>query len=92
LIQTLQDTPNAIGAFSLANAISNQLPVNRLSLDNIAPTAESFAKGQYKMVRPIVVVWRKEPSPAVQGLIDFGFGAEGQKTLQDAGFVVTKAS
>jgi phosphate transport system substrate-binding protein len=92
LIQTLQDTPNSIGAFSLANAISNQLPVNRLSLDNIAPTAENFAKGKYKMVRPIVVVWRKEPSPAVQGLIDFSFGSEGQKTLQDAGFVVTKAS
>jgi phosphate transport system substrate-binding protein len=91
LIQTLQDTPNSIGTFSLANAISNQLPVNRLSLDAIAPTPENFANGKYKMVRPIVAVWGKQPSPATQGFLDFVFRSEGQKVLKDAGFVAAKA-
>jgi phosphate transport system substrate-binding protein len=89
LIQTLQDTPNSIGAFSLASAIDNQLPVNHLSLNGIAPKAENFANGKYKMVRPIVMVWRKAPSPAVQGLLDFASSIEGKKVLQDAGFVLT---
>jgi hypothetical protein len=34
-------------------------------------------------------VWRKAPSPAVQGLLDFASSIEGKKVLQDAGFVLT---
>jgi phosphate transport system substrate-binding protein len=92
LIQTLQDTPYSIGAFSLANALSNKLPVNRLSLDNIASTPENFANGKYPMVRSVVLVWSKTPSPATQGLLDFIFSSEGQKALKDAGFVAAKSS
>ena len=87
LIGTLQDTPYSIGAFSLAYSLINQLPVNRLSLNKVAPTLENFTKGQYPMVRHMGIVWDKAPSAATQGFIDFIFSPSGAKVLQQNGFV-----
>ncbi|MFB2982859.1 substrate-binding domain-containing protein [Microseira sp. BLCC-F43] len=87
LIQTLQDTPYSIGAFSLAYASINKLPVNRLSLNGVAPTALNFIKGEYPMVRQMGLVWDKVPSAATQRFIDFIFSPEGVKVLQNNGFV-----
>jgi phosphate transport system substrate-binding protein len=60
LIKTLQDTPSAIGAFSLAYAVINQLDVHRLSLNGVAPTLENFNQGKYLMVRQMGIVWNKK--------------------------------
>lgn len=87
LIQTLQDTPYSIGAFSLAYSSINQLPVNRLSLNGVPPTVENFIKGEYQMVRHMGLVWEKAPSAATQGFINFIFSPEGVKVLQQNGFV-----
>ncbi|NJR64615.1 MAG: phosphate ABC transporter substrate-binding protein [Leptolyngbyaceae cyanobacterium CRU_2_3] len=87
LVQTLQDTPYSIGAFSLAYSVINQLPVNRLSLNGVAPTVENFTQGKYSMVRQMGVLWSKTPSPATQKFIDFVFSPQGSKILQEKGFV-----
>lgn len=90
LIETLQNTPNSIGAFSLASSVINQLPVNRLSLNGVAPKAQNFASSQYKMVRDIGILWNKNPSATTQGFIDFIFSSEGERLLRNNGFVTTK--
>lgn len=90
LIETLQNTPNSIGAFSLAYSLINQLPVNRLSLNGAAPTAENLTKGNYQMVRHIGIIWDKAPSIQTQGFIDFIFSQAGTKLLQKNGFVPAK--
>ncbi|MBD6617526.1 phosphate ABC transporter substrate-binding protein [Komarekiella sp. 'clone 1'] len=90
LIETLQSTPNSIGAFSLASSIINQSTVNRLSLNGVAPKVQNFTNGQYKMVRHIGILWDKAPSAATQGFIDFIFGSEGEKLLQKYSFVPAK--
>ncbi|MBE9178125.1 substrate-binding domain-containing protein [Oculatella sp. LEGE 06141] len=87
LIQTLQDTSYAIGAFSLAYSVINQLPVNRLSLNGVAPTLANFNQGDYLMVRQMGIVWNKTPSDATQAFIDFIFSPEGSQVLQKNGFV-----
>jgi phosphate transport system substrate-binding protein len=87
LIQTLQDTPYAIGAFSLAYAVMNDLAVNRLSLDGVAPNLESFNQGKYPMVRQMGIVWDKAPSDETQAFIDFIFSPEGATIIQAHGFV-----
>ncbi len=89
LIDTLKSTPYAIGAFSLATSLIDRLPVNRLSLNNIAPTAQNFAAGKYQMVRQLGVVWQKTPNPDAQKFIDFIFSPEGTKLLQEQGFIPT---
>lgn len=89
LIDTLKSTPYAIGAFSLATSLIDRLPVNRLSLNDTAPTAENLKAGKYQMVRHLGVVWQKTPKPATQKFIDFIFSPEGTKLLQEQGFIPT---
>ncbi len=90
LIETLQGTPNSIGAFSLASSLINQLPINHLSLNGIAPKPQNFTNGKYQMVRHIGILWHKKPSAPTQDFIDFVFSSEGEKVLENNGFVPTK--
>jgi phosphate transport system substrate-binding protein len=87
LITALQNTPNAIGAFSLAQAISHKLPVNRLNLNGIEPTQRNIETGKYSMVRHLGVVAKSSPSPSTQSFISFIQSPEGVKILQSQGFV-----
>lgn len=87
LIAAIQSTPNSIGAFSLANAISNKLPVNRLSLNGVAPTSENIKSVRYKMVRDIGIVSKKATKSHVKALVDFASTSEGAAVLNQSGFV-----
>jgi phosphate transport system substrate-binding protein len=90
LIETLQNTPNSIGTFSLASSLINQSPVNRLSLNSVAPKTQNFASGQYQMVRHIGIISNKTPSAPTKDFIDFIFSNQGKKLLQNNGFVAAK--
>ncbi|RAM50898.1 MAG: phosphate ABC transporter substrate-binding protein [Hapalosiphonaceae cyanobacterium JJU2] len=87
LIDALQSTPYSIGAFSFAYSVSNQLPVNRLSLNGVAPNKENLTNGKYQMVRHIGLIWNKAPSPTTEKFINFIFSGEGTKLLQNKGFI-----
>ncbi|MFH7025411.1 MAG: substrate-binding domain-containing protein [Heteroscytonema crispum UTEX LB 1556] len=87
LVAALQNTPYSIGAFSLANAISNKLPVNHLSLNGIEPTPENVRSGKYQMVRTNGIVSKKNATKATQGFIDFTLSAEAGEVMSKSGFV-----
>lgn len=87
LIKTIQSTPYSIGAFSLAHAVSHRLPVNRLSLDGVAPTAANFEQNKYPMVRHISVIWHKEPSAATQSFVRYMFSPPAISAIEQAGFI-----
>ncbi|NER05933.1 MAG: phosphate ABC transporter substrate-binding protein, partial [Okeania sp. SIO3C4] len=92
LIQTLESTPNSIGAFSLAYAISHNLPVNRLKLNGIAPTPENLKTGKYPMARTIGIVWSKDVSEATQAFVNYIFSQPGTSALEKSGFApITQA-
>ncbi|MDJ0674917.1 MAG: substrate-binding domain-containing protein [Calothrix sp. MO_167.B42] len=86
LINAVQNTPYSIGAFSLAYAISNKLPVNRLSLNGVEPTPANVEAGKYKMVRNIGIVRSKKPSATTQGFFDFAFSNKGGNVLRQSAF------
>lgn len=87
LVEAVQNTPYSIGAFSLAEAIAKQLPVNRLSLNGVEPSLENVEADKYTMVRRLGIVYRKSPSETAQKFIDFIFSEEGANSLRQAGFV-----
>jgi len=87
LIATIQNTPHSIGAFSLAYAISNQLPVNRLRLNGVEPTSANVQSGKYPMVRTLALVWSPTLSDDTQKFLDFTFSETGAKHLLNSGFV-----
>lgn len=89
LIAAIQTTPHSIGAFSLASAISQKIPVNRLNLDNIEPTQENVRLGKYKMVRAIGLVTKKTPTEPVEAMLDFATSPEASAILNQTGFVAS---
>jgi phosphate transport system substrate-binding protein len=88
LIAAIQSTPNSIGVFSLAYAISNKLPINRLSINGIEATSENIKSEKYKMVRDIGIVSKKAPKSHVQALLDFALTSDATTLLNQSGFVV----
>ena len=86
LIKTIQNTPYSIGAFSLAEAISNNLKVNRLSIDGVEPNQENVRLGKYKMVRYLGIVRKKKSSDKVNKFIDFMFTEEAAKSTINSGY------
>jgi phosphate transport system substrate-binding protein len=91
LMTALENTPNAIGAFSYAQAMAKKMPVNHISLEGVAPTAENIAAGKYLMVRQLGLVTKTNPGPQTQSLLSFIQSTEGKKILQDQGFVTPSA-
>jgi phosphate transport system substrate-binding protein len=87
LIATVQSTPNSIGAFSLAYAISHHLPVNRLKINGVEPTPDNVRSGQYPMVRTLGIVYKLNPPETVSGFLDFASSPEGSQMLLQSGFV-----
>jgi phosphate transport system substrate-binding protein len=86
LISAIQNTPNSIGAFSLAYAIANKLPVNHLSLNGVEALPENVKSGQYPMVRIMGIVFKKNSNDRVKQFIDFILSKEGSRILSKAGF------
>ncbi len=89
LIAAVQNTPHSIGAFSLAQAITNQLPVNHLSLNGVAATPENVKTGKYTMVRKLGIVFQNNASAVTQDLINFAVSETGKGALVESGFVPT---
>jgi phosphate transport system substrate-binding protein len=87
LIEAIQNTPYSIGAFSLAYAISHQLPVNRLSINGVAPTPANFKANKYPMVREIAIVWHKNASATTQNFIQYISSAPAITAIERAGFL-----
>lgn len=87
LIAAVENTPYSIGAFSLARAIANNLPVNRVSLNGIAPTPDNVQRGKYPMARSLGVVFQKNPTPTVRDFLDFIATPEAAIALDESGYV-----
>ena len=89
LIAAIQNTPYSIGAFSLADAISHNLPVNRLSLNGVEPSLENIKNNKYQMVRPIGIIIKKSPAKSVQEFVNFAMSKAGKEELAKNSFVVS---
>lgn len=87
VIKMVDTTYYSVGLFSLVRAIKENLPVNHLNLDEVAPTLENVRNGKYKMVRAIGIVWKGEPEASVEEFIEFLSSQEAAKILEEAGYV-----
>ena len=92
LIAAIQNTSYSIGAFSLAQAVTNDLPVNRISLNSVAPSSETIENGTYPMVRSLGIVWFGALAPETQAFIDYLFSPEGARVLTESGLAPTLAA
>ena len=84
VLQTVATTPNTIGYVSLGSLADT---VKALNVENFAPTTETVLSGEYKISRPFLYAAGGELSEAAQKYIDFVMSAEGQKIVEESGFI-----
>ncbi len=86
VITTVASNPNAIGYTSLASVKDT---VTILSIDGIAPNAETIKNGSYTMQRPFLLVTKNDAtlSENTQNFIDYITSEKANKIISNAGVV-----
>lgn len=85
--QVVKDDPKAIGYISLG-LVNDQ--VKSLAIDGIEANIENINHGRYKIVRPFLFVFTKEPGGLAKSFLDFVLSPDGQKLLVQEGLVAAK--
>ena len=84
---TVAGTPGAIGYVGLGFISSS---VKALELDGVMPSRETVISGTYPVTRPLFMYTNGKPKGLVKGYIDFILSDEGQKLVEEEGFVGLK--
>jgi phosphate transport system substrate-binding protein len=86
---TIQKTPGALGFSTLAQVITEKLPLKILSLNGVFPTAGALSNGSYRPKKALFLVTRPKSSPRVEDFLNFVRSQAGVKILEESGYVVT---
>ncbi|GAB6035710.1 phosphate ABC transporter substrate-binding protein [Fundidesulfovibrio butyratiphilus] len=58
-----------------------------LRLDGVEPSLENFRSGKYRVYRLLRMVSEENPSELTRAFLDLALGKEGQRLVEDAGYV-----
>ena len=86
---TIKKTPGALGFCTLAQVITEKLPLKILPLNGISPTAGTLSYGSYKLKKTLFLVTRPDASVKVGDFLDFVRSPVGTKILEKSGYIVT---
>lgn len=81
---TIAQTPGAIGYLGLGYLTKK---VKAVSVDGIKCTKETVVSGQYPLSRPLYMYTDGKPEGIIKQYLDFVLGPEGQKLIEEEGFV-----
>lgn len=86
-LETVSTTPNSIGYVSL-EAVNKD--VKTLKVEGVEISKETVLDATYKISRPFIYVTPKEADAAAQAFIDWVMSEEGQKMVEENGFIPVK--
>jgi len=81
---TVANTPGAIGYIGLGYVSEK---VKAISVDNVMPSKETVNSGDYALARPLFMYTDGEPTGIVEKFLDFVLSAEGQKLVEENGYI-----
>ena len=84
MMTTVAGDEAAIGYTSLG-ALNDK--VKALKVDGVEATAENVKSGTYKISRPFNIATKKDVSEAAQDFINYIMSADGQKVVEDNGYI-----
>lgn len=84
MITSVAGDKQAIGYISLGSLNDS---VKALKIDGAAATVDDIKAGSYKIARPFNIVTTGEVSDVAQDFINFIFSEEGQKVVEDNGYI-----
>ena len=79
--------PGAIGYVGFGNLDST---TKVIAINGILPTQRTARDNTYPLIRPLIFMTGPLSQPLAQIFIDFGLSAQGQKNIQDLGWVPVK--
>jgi len=81
MLAAVNSFPGSIGIASTGSRTASDKRVKMISIDGVVPTQETIASNEYKIVRPLAVIYSNtaEIKPAVRAFFDFVKSAEGQR-------------
>ena len=88
IAQEAGKNPNGVGYVGLAYTKASGIRV--VPIDGASPSKESVLAKSYPYARPTFFYTNGEPTGAVKEFIDFTVGPEGQKIVEQVGFVPIK--
>jgi phosphate transport system substrate-binding protein len=88
IAQEVSKNPNGVGYVGLAYTKASGLKV--VPIDGASPSKESVLAKNYPYARPTFYYTNGDPAGAVKDFIDFTVGPEGQKIVEQVGFVPIK--
>jgi phosphate transport system substrate-binding protein len=80
-------TPGAVGYVGLGYISSK---IKAVSIEGVIPTHEAVLSNKYKLARPLFMYTNGSPQGVVKEFLDFALSAEGQKLVEEAGFIALK--
>ena len=88
IAQEVGKNPNGVGYVGLAYTKASGIRV--VPIDGASPSKESVLAKSYPYARPTFFYTNGEPTGVVKEFIDFTVGREGQKIVEQVGFVLIK--
>jgi phosphate transport system substrate-binding protein len=88
IAQEVGKNPNGVGYIGLAYTKASGIKV--VPIDGASPSKESVLAKSYPYARPTFFYTNGEPTGVVKEFIDFTVGPEGQKIIEQVGFVPIK--
>lgn len=84
---SIQLIPYSIGYTSLGELISNNPPVNIVSLGGVEPTPPNIKSGRYKFFRPFGLVLGPDPKASTMRFVNFIFSETGSRIISNSGYI-----
>lgn len=81
---TIAGEKNAIGYLSFGYLDDT---VKSLSVDGVVGKVENALDGSYPIVRPLLLLTKGQPTGEVKKFLDYCLSAEGQKLVEDEGYI-----
>ncbi len=85
--ETVANDAHAIGY--LSHGLVNE-KIKPVTVDGFACAEKDIMSGQYKLVRPVFLVYKADVSPACQAFLDYLLSAEAQELLHTNGLIKAK--
>lgn len=84
MMTTIAGNKEAIGYISLGSLNDT---VKAIQIDGAEPTVDNIKSGTYKIARPFNIATKEDVSEAAADFIKFVMSQEGQKVVEDAGYI-----
>jgi phosphate transport system substrate-binding protein len=86
MIEAVEDTPGAVGYFSLGRCEAEGADVKYIALDGVAPSVEAINNGEYDVLRPLGVVVAPPAAGHIGAFLEWAQSDEAIELIESRGF------